>query len=153
MMLLLILTAFVAGLSFSLGLIQSGMLVPAPVLGFLDVTGAWSPGLAVVMATAIAVAAPAYFWVRYKHKTLLKHPSGVPRRRPPDVRLVVGSVVFGVGWGLSGLWPGSGLVLAGSGNMGAICFVLAMMAAMHVAFKTELYMLRRQQKRRTGKKQ
>lgn len=152
MPLLPVLTAFLSGLIFSVGLILAGMIDPARVLAFLDVRGAWDPGLGLVMLTAIVVAAPAYYWVRRKHKTLLRQASHVPRRRPLNRRVFFGSVVFGLGWGLSGLCPGPGLILAGSGNIPALCFVLAMLAGMHFSLRTELYLLRRG-RRRKGKSQ
>jgi len=105
------LTAFLSGLIFSLGLILSGMIDPARVLAFLDVTGAWNPALALVMASAVATAVPAYAWMRRKHRTVLGTQSHVPRRRAVDLQLVLGAAIFGLGWGLAGLCPGPGLIL------------------------------------------
>lgn len=110
------LTAFAIGLLFGAGLLLSGMADPANVLAFLDVAGAWNPSLALVMAGAIGVAAPAYAWVRRHPRTLGGEPIALPPRGPVTPRLAAGSVLFGVGWGLVGLCPGPALVWLGQGG-------------------------------------
>lgn len=127
------LVAFLAGLLFGTGLLLSGMTTPANVLAFLDIAGAWNPALAIVMASAITVAAPAFYLVRRRRRTLLGAASALDNRRPVDRALLVGSAVFGVGWGLSGICPGPGLVIAASGSAGALVFVATMSAGMRVA--------------------
>lgn len=125
-------TAFASGLLFGTGLVLAGMTTPANILDFLDIAGHWNPALALVMASAIAVAAPAFALVRRRHRrTGLAEPARV--RRGLDRRLVGGSLVFGVGWGLSGICPGPGLVLATAGSGGAMAFVAAMAAGMVLA--------------------
>jgi uncharacterized membrane protein YedE/YeeE len=114
----------VAGLVFALGLGLSGMTQPAKIRAFLDVTGAWDPSLAFVMIGAVGV----YFAVERLTRGRL-HP------RPPlvqgiDARLVVGAVIFGVGWGLSGFCPGPAIVSIGGGVGAALWFVPAMVAGM-----------------------
>lgn len=120
------LTAFLAGLLFGVGLIVSGMSQPAKVLGFLDVTGAWDPSLAFVMAGALATAFPAFAWVGRHRRTVSGAPVVPPAGKGIDRRLIVGSVVFGVGWGLSGLCPGPALVSLGFGSLPGLAFVAAM---------------------------
>ena len=122
--------AFLAGLVFGLGLLLSGMADPAKVLGFLDLTGAWDPSLGFVMAGAIAVAALAFASARRRARTLLGDAVHWPAATAIDLRLVGGSLLFGVGWGLAGFCPGPALVALGVGEPKAIAFVLAMLAGM-----------------------
>ena len=127
---MLVLMSFVAGLVFGLGLLLSGMANPAKVLGFLDLAGPWDPSLALVMAGAIAVAAPAFFWARKRRVSLLGAPMQLPTATAMNRRLVLGSVVFGAGWGVAGFCPGPGLVALGMGVPQAYVFVLAMLVGM-----------------------
>lgn len=122
--------ALLAGLLFGTGLVLSGMTTPANILAFLDLAGDWNPALMVVMVSAIAVAAPAFFYVRRQQHTLTGAPVSLDNRRPLDKPLLVGSAIFGVGWGLSGICPGPGLVIAASGSTGALAFILAVSAGM-----------------------
>ena len=122
--------AAIVGLVFGLGLLVSGMADPHKVLGFLDLAGAWDPSLALVMAGAIAVAAPAFFWARKRRVSLLGAPMQLPTATRLDRRLVLGSLLFGAGWGVAGFCPGPGLVALGMGVPQAFVFVLAMLAGM-----------------------
>jgi uncharacterized protein len=126
------LASLLAGLVFGLGLIVSGMANPAKVLGFLDLAGHWDPSLAFVMAGAIAVGSVAFLAARRRSKSLLGAAMRLPSARGIDRRLVVGSVVFGVGWGIAGFCPGPGLVALGMGEAKALVFVLAMLAGMGI---------------------
>ncbi|MDX9738000.1 MAG: YeeE/YedE family protein [Azonexus sp.] len=118
-----LLLACLSGLIFGLGLLLSGMSHPAKVQGFLDITGAWDPSLAFTMAGAIGVAMPCFFWARQRSRTWLGLPLALPVNSRVDRRLVVGSVLFGVGWGLSGICPGPALVGLGGGFLPAMVFV------------------------------
>lgn len=122
--------ALVAGLLFGAGLMLSGMADPRKVLAFLDFTGAWDPRLAFVMGSAILTAAPAFWWARRRGRTLAGAPLTLPARWPPDRALVIGAVIFGIGWGLSGLCPGPALVGAAGGSLPILVFVAAMAAGM-----------------------
>ncbi|WP_284077770.1 YeeE/YedE family protein [Herbaspirillum aquaticum] len=124
------LVALAAGLLFGLGLIVSGMADPAKVLGFLDLAGHWDPSLALVMAGAIAIGMPAFTLARRRSRSLLGAPMQLPTARGIDRRLVLGSVLFGVGWGLAGICPGPALVLLGMGSLKGLAFVMAMLAGM-----------------------
>jgi uncharacterized membrane protein YedE/YeeE len=122
--------AFAAGLVFGVGLIVSGMSDPSKVIGFLDVTRAWDPSLAFVMAGAILVGFFAFALARRRTEAFLGGVMQLPQRRDIDWRLVGGSVVFGIGWGLAGFCPGPAVVSFGSGQDKAAVFVLAMLAGM-----------------------
>ena len=126
------LTPLLAGLVFGLGLIVSGMANPAKVLGFLDLAGIWDPSLALVMGGAIAIGAIFFFIARHRKVSLLNAPMKLPTSRAIDRRLVIGSLLFGIGWGLAGFCPGPGLVALGMGEMKALWFVAAMLAGMGV---------------------
>lgn len=125
-----IVTALVAGLLFGLGLVVSGMADPSKVLGFLDLAGAWDPSLAFVMAGAIAVGLAAFAVARRRRTSLIGLEMKLPGSATMDRRLVGGSLLFGIGWGIAGLCPGPGLVGLGMGQPKAAVFVLAMLAGM-----------------------
>lgn len=122
--------ALVAGAVFGIGLIVSGMADPSKVIGFLDLAGAWDPSLAFVMAGAILVGAFAFAFARKRTVSLLGNPMRLPTGGPVDRRLVGGSLVFGIGWGIAGFCPGPALVALGMGQQKAAVFVLAMLAGM-----------------------
>jgi uncharacterized membrane protein YedE/YeeE len=124
------LTALLAGLLFGAGLLVSGMTNPANVLGFLDIFGEWRPQLAIVMGAAVLTAAPSFWAVRRSHRSLLGAPVDLPGRRHVDKLLLAGAATFGVGWGLSGICPGPGIVLLASGQGMAYLFMAAVIAAM-----------------------
>ena len=126
------LAALAAGLLFGLGLIVSGMADPAKVLGFLDLAGQWDPSLALVMGGAIAIGLPAFTLARKRQWTLLGEPMQLPTARTIDRRLVLGSLLFGAGWGLAGFCPGPAIVSLGAGQSKAAVFVLAMVAGMAI---------------------
>ncbi|CAI8975557.1 MULTISPECIES: DUF6691 family protein [Burkholderia] len=122
--------AFLAGLLFSVGLIVSGMANPRKVLGFLDLAGRWDPSLAFVMVGAIGVAVVAFAWAKRRTRSWLGLPIQWPATRTITVRLVAGSAVFGIGWGLAGFCPGPALVSIGLGSVKGIAFVVAMLVGM-----------------------
>ena len=124
--------AFVAGLIFGIGLIVSGMFSPAKVLGFLDVAGKWDPSLPFVMAGAVAVGLVAFAIAGRRATTLIGTPMHIPTARDIDARLVGGSLLFGIGWGLAGFCPGPALVALGTGHVKAFMFVVSMLAGMGV---------------------
>jgi uncharacterized membrane protein YedE/YeeE len=134
------LSALFSGLLLGLGLIVSGMSNPAKVLGFLDLGGNWDPSLALVMAGAIAMGLIAFKVGGGRVTSLLGNPMQLPAIGKIDTRLVFGSALFGVGWGLAGICPGPALTLLGMGATKGIVFVAAMLSGM-VLF--EIYQRRR----------
>jgi uncharacterized membrane protein YedE/YeeE len=126
------LTAFIAGLLFGSGLILSGMSNPAKVLAFLDVAGRWDPSLLFVMVGAILVAAIGFRVGGARARTVFGGHIHIPGAARVDARLVLGSVVFGVGWGLVGYCPGPALTSLGVGGWPTLLFVAAMIAGMAV---------------------
>lgn len=118
--------AVLAGALFALGLVVSGMVDPANVIGFLDVTGDWNPALAFVMGGAIAVHAPIVRLVRARRAPLFDAAFHWPTRTHIDGALVGGAALFGVGWGLVGYCPGPALASLGTGLTPTVTFVGAM---------------------------
>ncbi|GAB2503427.1 DUF6691 family protein [Microbulbifer agarilyticus] len=123
-------SAFIAGLIFSFGLLLSGMANPEKVLGFLDLFGAWDPSLMLVMGGAIAVGLPAFALAKKRETAALGGPIQLPGKRTLDKRLILGSLAFGIGWGLAGFCPGPGIVASGALEPGALAFTVAMIAGM-----------------------
>lgn len=120
-------SALVSGLLFGLGLCLSGMGDPAKVLAFLDITGDFDPSLAFVMAGAIAVALPGFRLLRRRAHPLYEARFHWPARTGVDRWLVLGSMTFGVGWGLSGFCPGPAIVSLPLAAPGTVAFCAAMM--------------------------
>lgn len=125
-----ILSSFIVGLIFGIGLILAGMTDPSKVIGFLDVAGLWDPSLAFVMAGAILVGVVAFRFARKRSAAFFGGTMRLPSRDDIDRRLVLGSLAFGVGWGMAGFCPGPALTALGTGNGKAVIFVLAMIAGM-----------------------
>ncbi len=122
--------AFVCGLVFGAGLIISQMSNPAKVIGFLDVTGKWDPSLALVMAGAVAVFGVLYRLALRQGTPLLAPQFTLPEKDSVDAPLMVGALVFGVGWGLGGFCPGPAIVSAAFGDARVWVFVAAIIAGM-----------------------
>lgn len=125
--------AMIAGALFGLGLAVSGMTDPDKVLNFLDLAGRWDPSLALVMVAALAVTLPGYAWLRRRGRAL----DGASLPAAPgsriDARLVVGSALFGIGWGIAGFCPGPALANLAHGSVEAIVFVAALLAGSQFA--------------------
>jgi uncharacterized protein len=121
---------FILGLVFGVGLLLSGMTDPSKVQGFLDLAGAWDPSLALVMGGGVIVGLLGFGMAKKKVLSLSGAPFQWPEMTQIDRPLVLGSLIFGVGWGLAGFCPGPALVAMAAGNDKALVFVLAMMAGM-----------------------
>jgi uncharacterized membrane protein YedE/YeeE len=129
---MLLMMAFAAGLLFGIGLILSGMTNPAKVQGFLDLAGGWDPSLALVMGGAVLVGLVAFRLAGARQRSLLGAPMRLPAATVIDRRLVLGSLAFGVGWGLAGYCPGPALASLASGGAKPAIFVLSMVAGMAI---------------------
>lgn len=125
-----ILIALISGLLFGLGLIIAGMGNPAKILSFLDITGNWDPSLLVTMAVAMVISGISYILVKKRRVSMLNCPLQIPTNQKIDKKLVTGSALFGLGWGLAGICPGPALLLTGLGISQGIIFTLAMVAGM-----------------------
>lgn len=123
---------FFVGLLFGWGLLISGMTDPGKVIGFLDLAGAWDPSLALVMGGAIAVGFFAFAVARKRTRNLFGGALHLPKSSDIDKRLVIGSLLFGAGWGLAGFCPGPGIVSMAAGEGKALLFVAAMLAGMAI---------------------
>ena len=123
-----ILVSFVSGVVFGVGLGIAGMTQPAKVIGFLDFTGRWDPSLAFVMLGAIGVHALLYRVIRTRPSPLFSPAFSLPNRTDIDFRLIIGSIIFGLGWGIAGLCPGPALTSIASGNFSLVIFSIAMIS-------------------------
>jgi len=121
-----LLTSFISGVVFALGLGISGMTRPIKVIGFLDFFGNWDPSLALVMIGAICVYFVAYRYSRRMSAPMLAADFAVPPNRDPDTRLILGAAIFGAGWGLGGFCPGPAITSLASGATPVVVFVVAM---------------------------
>ncbi|NVJ00532.1 YeeE/YedE family protein [Myxococcus sp. AM009] len=127
------LSAFLSGLIFALGLGLAGMTDPANVLGFLDITGDWDYRLASVMGGAIAVHAALRPLIQQRARPLFAARFPAFAASKPDAKLLVGSALFGVGWGLGGYCPGPALTALATGAVPLLVFVPAMFAGFYLA--------------------
>ena len=125
-----IISALCAGLLFGLGLTMSGMLDPVRVLGFLDVRSAWDPSLAFVLGGAVLVSATGYLVSRRMAGPILAPSFDIPANHRIDARLLGGSALFGIGWGLAGFCPGPALASLSLGFAKSFVFVAAMLLGM-----------------------
>ncbi len=124
------LSVFLIGCVFSLGLCISGLIAPLKVLAFLDLFGAWDPSLIFTMGCGLLVAGVSYLATRNRRASVLGEPMQIPSNTTLDVRLVGGSLLFGIGWGLAGICPGPALVNLGFLSLPAAVFVAAMFGGM-----------------------
>ena len=122
--------SFAVGLVFGIGLCISGMTHPNKVLGFLDLAGAWDPSLAFVIAGALAIGFVGFSLAKRRRRDVLGAPFALPDHGAIDRSLVLGSLIFGVGWGLAGICPGPGIVDVGFLEPRALLFVAAMAVGM-----------------------
>lgn len=125
---------YLIGALFGTGIALSGMANPAKVLNFFDVVGTFDLSLALVMADALAVAVPGYALI-FRKRTAPVFSSGfvLPKAKLVDAKLVGGSAVFGVGWGIAGFCPGAAIPALGLGHLSAFIFVAAMLVGILIA--------------------
>ena len=121
---------YLIGVLFGLGLIISGMSNPQTVLNFLDITGSWDPSLIFVMGGAVIVGLGGFYLASKRTEAFFGGALHIPTRRDISKPLVIGSLIFGAGWGIAGFCPGPAIVAIGSGHLQALVFVLAMLSGM-----------------------
>jgi hypothetical protein len=127
-------SAFVSGLLFGIGLIIAQMTDPKKVLAFLDVTGQWDPSLILVMVAGLIVFSLGYFYlVKPLQKPLLADKFFIPKRKTIDKKLILGAVLFGLGWGLTGICPGPALTNTLTFEPKILAFIVAMLLGMFTA--------------------
>ena len=122
--------SWLTGLIFGIGLIIAGMTNPAKVLGFLDITGLWDPSLAFVMVGGIMIASIGFLVAKKRTQSLLGLQMRFPTGKKIDRPLIIGGIMFGIGWGIAGICPGPALVLVGGGVFKGVIFVIAMLLGM-----------------------
>lgn len=123
---------YAIGVLFGWGLIISGMSNPQKVLGFLDITGLWDPSLIFVMLGAVLVGLGGFYVANKRSEALFGGVLYIPTRRDITKPLIIGSLIFGAGWGIAGFCPGPALVALGAGHLKALVFVIAMLAGMEI---------------------
>ena len=121
---------YASGLVFGLGIMVSGMSNPAKVVNFFDVFGTWDPSLAFVMGGALIVTAIGYRLVFRAKGPVFENKFYVPNNKTLDAKLIGGSLIFGIGWGISGFCPGGAIPALGTGDLSVITFVGSMVAGM-----------------------
>ena len=128
--------AMLLGSLFSLGLMFSGMSNPKKVLDFLDISGNWDASLAFVMGGAILVAFLPFQYAMRTQKTIFNEQIDLPKATQVDLKLLLGALLFGMGWGIAGICPAPALTLIGLGYYQALYFIVAMFAGMFLYAKT-----------------
>lgn len=127
--------SLISGIIFGFGLVISGMTNPEKVLGFLSITHNWDASLIFVMGGAILVFAPFFFLLKNKEVSALGKKVELPKKQDLDKKLVIGSALFGVGWGLVGLCPGPAIAAIATFDPIVIVFLVSMYAGVIVKKK------------------
>lgn len=123
---------YLIGVLFGWGLIISGMTNPRKILGFLDLAGSWDPSLLFVMIGAIIVGLCGFYIVSKRTEAFFGGALHIPKRRDISKPLIIGSLIFGAGWGIAGFCPGPAIVALGAGHLKALLFLIAMLAGMEI---------------------
>jgi uncharacterized membrane protein YedE/YeeE len=135
-----IIVALISGIIFGLGLTLSQMVNPDKVISFLDIAGDWDPSLAFVMAGALAVAMPGFYWlIKKRGRPVFEDAFHLSHKTQIDKPLVLGSIIFGIGWGMSGYCPGPAVAGIGLGNTEA----MLMVAAIYAGFFAQRFMMKK----------
>jgi uncharacterized membrane protein YedE/YeeE len=127
-----ILVGIFTGVLFSIGLSVSGMVNPNKVLGFLDIAGQWDPALIFVMAGGVLVNSILFKFILKRKNPLFGQSFSLPTSKDIDKRLIIGSALFGIGWGIGGICPGPGLANLFTLNPKVVVFVVFLVLGMFV---------------------
>ena len=125
-----LISQYAIGILFGWGLIISGMSNPQKILSFLDIAGLWDPSLLFVMGGAVLVGLAGFYLAGKRSEAFFGGALHIPTRRDISNPLVIGSFIFGAGWGIAGFCPGPALVALGAGHVKAFVFVIAMLVGM-----------------------
>lgn len=126
--------SLIAGILFGLGLCLSEMVDPARVIGFLDITGDWDPTLALVMASALMITFPSFWFILKRHQPVCADKFSLPDKKDIDSPLVIGASLFGIGWGLGGFCPGPAITALVTLSPDVVLFVLAMLTGYYLIY-------------------
>ena len=129
------LVALFCGTIFGIGLVISQMINPAKVLSFLNVFGKWDPSLALVMIGALIISSPLFHLFKNKEKPIFSTSFSISENKEIDKRLILGSILFGAGWGLAGLCPGPAISSIALLNISSVTFVFSMFLGFYIASK------------------
>ena len=129
------LVSLFCGIIFGTGLVISQMINPAKVLGFLNLFGEWDPSLAFVMIGALIVSSPLFHLFKNKEKPIFSTSFSISENKEIDKRLIIGSILFGAGWGLAGLCPGPAISSIALLNISSVTFVFSMFIGFYIASK------------------
>ena len=127
--------SLICGIIFGIGLVISEMINPAKVLGFLNIFDKWDPSLAFVMIGALIVSTPLFHLFKKKDKPIFSESFSISNAKEIDRKLIIGSVLFGTGWGLIGLCPGPAISSLALLNIGSVAFVFWMSIGFFYSFK------------------
>ena len=127
------LVSLFCGIIFGIGLVISQMINPAKVLGFLNLFGEWDPALAFVMIGALIISSPLFHLLKNKEKPIFSSSFSISNKKEIDKKLIIGSILFGAGWGLVGLCPGPAITSIALLNMSSVTFVIAMFVGFYIA--------------------
>lgn len=127
-----LISQYLIGVLFGFGLLISGMTNPQKILNFLDLSGLWDPSLLFVMGGAVLVGLGGFYLLRKRSQAFFGGALHMPARRDVSKPLLIGSMIFGVGWGIAGFCPGPAVVAVGAGQSKAFVFVIAMLAGMWI---------------------
>jgi uncharacterized membrane protein YedE/YeeE len=127
-----LISQYLIGVLFGFGLLISGMTNPQKILNFLDLAGSWDPSLLFVMGGAVLIGLTGFYLLTQRSQAFFGGALRVPTRRDISKPLVIGSIIFGAGWGIAGFCPGPAIVSIGSGQAKAAVFVIAMLAGMWI---------------------
>ncbi len=126
--------SFFCGAIFAIGLVLAEMTQPRKIIGFLDVFGNWDPTLVFVLASAVGVYYITYQFVMKRKSPLLAPKFLVPTKTDLELKLIIGGLLFGVGWGISGLCPGPILTILGTGSTTVIILMVSMLLGFYISF-------------------
>ena len=129
------LVSLFCGIIFGIGLVISQMINPAKVLGFLNLFGEWDPSLAFVMIGALIVSSPLFHLFKNKEKPIFSTSFSISENKEIDKRLIIGSILFGAGWGLVGLCPGPAISSIALFKVSSVTFVFSMFIGFYIASK------------------